>query len=90
MAEYLQTPSYRNPHLTLALKKFVQVHAVEPTLKSIPLIQNTRSAPSSGLQSPDRQQTKTRYIEAYNALGRKLKTISRQRPQRDRDQRSNR
>jgi hypothetical protein len=45
----------------------------DPTLKSIPLILKTQSAPSPSLQSPDRQQTKTRYVEAYDALRKAIK-----------------
>jgi hypothetical protein len=48
------------------------LRTAEPRLKSIPLVLN--SASSSGPQSSDRQQTKTRYVEAYNSLRKAIET----------------
>jgi hypothetical protein len=59
-----KTPSPRQPSPQPPANRYSS-QTVQPTVNTVPL---TKSAPPSSLPSPDRQQAKTRYEEAYNAL----------------------
>jgi hypothetical protein len=64
LPERPKTPSPRQPSPQPPVTRYSS-QTVQPTVNTVPL---TKSAPPSSLPSPDRQQTKTRFVEAYHAL----------------------